>query len=84
MLVPNAQRVNGPGAPIEDPTARERQVLDLVARGYDNRAIAAELGLGYETVHGHVRALIAKAGARSRVELIALAYRRGLVSGSDR
>ena len=70
-------------APIEEPTARERQVLDLLARGYDNRAIAAELAIGYKTVRGHVRALIAKAGARSRVELIALAYRRGLVSDPD-
>ena len=69
--------------PLEEPTARERQVLDLLARGYDNRAIAAELAIGYTNVRRHVKALIAKAGARSRVELIALAYQRGLVSMRD-
>lgn len=64
----------------EELTPRERDVLELLARGHDNRAIAAELSIGYTTVRGHVRSLIAKFGARSRLELVAHAYQRGMVS----
>jgi DNA-binding NarL/FixJ family response regulator len=58
----------------------ETQVLELLARGYDNRAIAAQLGLTYPAVGGHVRSIITKLGARSRVDALARAYKRGLVS----
>src|SRR6266566_986038 len=69
----------GGAAPIghvgERLTPREREVLDLMAVGFDNRAIAAELGIEYTTVRGHVRAVIEKLGARSRLEAVARAYR---------
>jgi DNA-binding CsgD family transcriptional regulator len=60
-------------------TPREREVLDLMAEGLDNRAIAASLGIQYTTVRGHVRSVIEKLGARSRLEAVARAYQRGVV-----
>lgn len=66
--------------PIKELMPEEREVLELLARGYDNRAIAAQLGITYPAVGGHVRSVIAKLGARSRVEAVARAYKRGLVS----
>ena len=60
-------------------TPREREVLDLMAVGLDNRAIAAKLRIEYTTVRGHVRAVIEKLGARSRLEAVARAYRNGWV-----
>jgi DNA-binding CsgD family transcriptional regulator len=61
-------------------TPRERQVLDLMAGGLDNRAIAAKLRIEYTTVRGHVRSVIEKLGARSRLEAVARAYQGGWVS----
>lgn len=66
--------------PIRELTPEERQVLDLLARGYDNRAIAAQLGITYPAVGAHVRSIIAKLEARSRVDALARAFKRGLVS----
>jgi DNA-binding CsgD family transcriptional regulator len=60
-------------------TPREREVLDLMATGLDNRAIAAKLEIQYTTVRGHVRSVIEKIGARSRLEAVARAYQVGLV-----
>jgi DNA-binding NarL/FixJ family response regulator len=65
---------------MEELTVQERQVLDLLTRGYDNRAIAAELEVSYATVSAHVRSVIAKLGARSRVAAVARGLQRGLVS----
>jgi DNA-binding NarL/FixJ family response regulator len=59
-------------------TPREREVLDLMAGGLDNRAIAARLGIQYTTVRGHVRSVVEKLGARSRLEAVARAYQIGL------
>ena len=60
-------------------TGREREVLTLMARGLDNQAIATELGIGYSTVRGHVRSLMAKLGARSRLEAVVRAVQLDLV-----
>jgi len=68
------------GNAIERLTPRERQVLDFMAAGLDNRAIAAKLRIQYTTVRGHVRAVIEKLGARSRLEAVARAYQSGWVA----
>jgi DNA-binding NarL/FixJ family response regulator len=57
---------------------REREVLDLVARGYDNRRIAAELFLSDKTVRNHVSAILGKLDAPDRAEAILRARRAGL------
>lgn len=57
---------------------REREVLDLVARGYDNRRIARELFLSEKTVRNHVSALLGKLDVADRSEAITRARRAGL------
>jgi DNA-binding CsgD family transcriptional regulator len=62
----------------EDLTPREREVLALMMRGLDNREISRELGISYTSVRAHVRSLIGKLGAASRLEAVAGVYRRRL------
>jgi DNA-binding CsgD family transcriptional regulator len=64
-------------------TPRERDVLERLAEGHDNRTIAKQLGVEYSTVRGYVRSLIEKLGARSRVDVVGIAYRTGLVRLSE-
>ena len=59
-------------------TEREREVLDLLARGYDNRRIARELFLSDKTVRNHVSNIIVKIDAPDRSEAITRARRAGL------
>jgi DNA-binding NarL/FixJ family response regulator len=65
--------------PVATLSAREREVLALLAGGASNKEIALALGLSVSTVKFHVAAIIAKFGARSRVDAVALAVRAGLV-----
>jgi DNA-binding NarL/FixJ family response regulator len=60
-------------------TARESEVLALVAAGHRNAQIAEQLFLSRRTVDHHVSALLRKLEADSRVEAVATARRRGLV-----
>jgi len=59
-------------------TTRERQILDLIARGYDNRRIARDLTLSGKTVRNHVSNLFAKLHATNRAEVIVRARNAGL------
>jgi two-component system, NarL family, nitrate/nitrite response regulator NarL len=61
-------------------TAREREILEMMADGASNRAIASRLAISRHTVKFHVAAILAKLGARSRTEAVALALRRGLLA----
>ncbi|MEV7548418.1 response regulator transcription factor [Amycolatopsis sp. NPDC089917] len=63
--------------PIEPLTEREEEVLMLVARGRTNAEIAAELFIGLTTAKTHVASLLAKIGARNRVEIAMWAYDTG-------
>jgi ATP/maltotriose-dependent transcriptional regulator MalT len=60
-------------------TARERQVLELIARGLTNRAIANALTISDRTVDRHVSNILTKLDLRSRSAATAYAYERGLV-----
>lgn len=61
-------------------SSREREVLELVAAGLPNKAIARELGISEHTAKFHVGSLLAKLGAGSRTEAVTLATRRGILS----
>ena len=76
---PDAERLPGAGRRPGQLTARELQVLRLVAAGETNRAIAAELVLSERTVDRHVSNIFAKLGASSRAAATAAAYERRLV-----
>ena len=66
-------------APTDGLTAREVEVLRLVATGRTNRAIAAELVLSEKTVQRHVSNIFAKAGLASRAAATAYAYEHDLL-----
>ena len=67
---------------IEEPerlTRRERDVLELIARGQSNKRIALELGISEKTVKTHVGHLLAKLGVTDRTQAALLAVEEGLV-----
>ena len=67
-------------AQAEPLTARELDVLALLAEGQPNKAIAARLGISDQTVKFHVAAICGKLGAANRTEAVRLAIRRGIVA----
>jgi DNA-binding NarL/FixJ family response regulator len=83
LLVP-AERmpvpaVGGVEEEIESLTARELEVLQLLAQGLPNKLIAHQLGISEHTAKFHVSAILMKLGAASRTEAATTAARRGLL-----
>ena len=64
-------------------TARELEVLEMVARGLPNRAVAQELFLSDQTVKRHLRKVYRKLGVANRTEAARTAYRLGLHAATD-
>jgi DNA-binding NarL/FixJ family response regulator len=63
---------------------REKQVLELVARGNSNKRIATMLSLSVETVKGHVKSIFGKLGARDRTHAVTIGLDRGIFDLSCR
>ena len=65
-----------------DLTIREREVLDLIARGLDNAQIAAQLSVSTKTVRNHINSIFSKLGTPNRAQAIVRAREAGLGSAS--
>ncbi|MBD3940840.1 response regulator transcription factor [Microbacterium sp. NEAU-LLC] len=72
-------RSGSAAAALHELTEREREVLTLIGRGRSNGEIAAELFISEQTVKTHVGKVLAKLGARDRVQAVIFAYDAGLV-----
>jgi DNA-binding NarL/FixJ family response regulator len=80
LLTPVRQARDEEETVPEPLTAREIQVLELLAEGLPNKAIARRLGIGDQTVKFHVAALSGKLGAANRTDAVRRAVRRGLIA----
>jgi PAS domain S-box-containing protein len=65
-------------------TPRQAEILGLLEKGHSTEQIATELHLSVETVRNHIRGIFRNLGVRSRLEAVALAHQRPLISDTGR
>jgi DNA-binding NarL/FixJ family response regulator len=70
-------------APLDELSAREREVLELVAAGLSNQEIGDRLHLAEKTIKHYMTSILGKLRVRSRVEAALLAYREGMAPGPE-
>jgi DNA-binding NarL/FixJ family response regulator len=76
-LLPKLTRSAGPEPEL---TRREQEVLNMLSQGLSNAAIAERLTVSVHTVRNHIANLSSKLGAHSKLEVLSIAIRRGLLS----
>ena len=84
-FLPHASALGGAQAarlPLSDLTPRERDILERIAQGLDNREIATALGLSEKTVRNHISRVFDKIGAQHRYQAIVRAREAGLGTAS--
>jgi PAS domain S-box-containing protein len=78
--VKEVEEDDAPPPPHPDLTPRQSEVLRLLDRGHSTEQIAAELHLSAETVRNHIRGILRGLGVHSRLEAVAVAHQRHLVT----
>jgi len=78
--LPEPSAASATNAVLDQLTDREREVLELVAKGQSNAEIAAGLYVSHATVKTHVSRLLMKLDARDRAQLVMIAYETGIVA----
>lgn len=73
------RRLSAAAAPVEQLTQRERELLSLLAAGYDNRTIAAQLVLSEKTIANRLSEIFQKLGVANRTQAVMVALQRGLI-----
>ena len=80
LLASNSGTRNDEVEELQEPlTAREREVLALLAEGAGNKEIAAKLNISENTAKFHVSSILGKLGATTRTEAVSRGYRLGLI-----
>ena len=80
LVPPDAVTGDDDNPPVESLTPREIEVLELVAEGLPNKAIAGRLGISDQTVKFHITSLAGKLGAANRTDAVRRGVRRGLIT----
>jgi PAS domain S-box-containing protein len=79
---PLAQRPTPTPSVLDELTPRQQEVLRLLAEGLDTPEIARRLGVADETARNHIRALLRATGAHSRLEVVLLGLRNGVLAAN--
>ena len=79
LMQPLVDEIGGRSGAASSLSPRERQVLQLIAGGFENKQVAFELDLSEATVKTYVRGIFARLHVSSRAEAVAVALRRGLI-----
>jgi len=81
LIASHAREVEEREEELDEPlTPREVQVVELLAEGLPNKAIAARLGISDQTVKFHLASISGKLGAANRTDAVRRAVRRGLIT----
>ena len=79
LMQPLVEEIGGRSGGTGALSPRERQVLQLIANGFENKQVAVELDLSEATVKTYIRGIFARLDVASRAEAVAVALRRGLI-----
>jgi len=79
VAMPLARTSSSGRSPLDGLTPRQLEVLRLLAEGLETQQIASRLGVAEETARNHIRALLRASGAHSRLEVVLMGFRWGML-----